>query len=177
MNKKIDKIKPKFSFKRLYLNILFFFVGRAFQSLSGVDKNVKKEVKDLPEDFTFCIRVNPFGPLIVIKKLKNNKLKFLNIKNLNYEDINLIISFKNIERAFSVFTFRISAFLSYAQNGFIVKGNLTETMSIMRILSILEAYLLPKFIVKPVLKRYPKWNFFYKIKNRILIYLKILIGI
>ena len=60
MNKKIDKIKPKFSFKRLYLNILFFFVGRAFQSLSGVDKNVKKEVKDLTENFTFCKKVNPF---------------------------------------------------------------------------------------------------------------------
>lgn len=172
-----EGFKAKFSLKRVYLNVLVFFVGRAFQSASNVDKNIRKEIKELPKDFVFSIKVNPFGPSLTVKKTKNDRFKLLNSRKANLENINLIISFKNSERAFGVFTFRKSVFHSYAQNGFMVKGNLPETMTIMRILTILEAYLLPKFIVAPVLKRYPKWNFFYKLKNRILIYFRILLGI
>ena len=174
----ITNVKPKKKiFKKLYLKILLFFVGRGFQSLSKVDKDVKKEVASLPDDFIFTIKINPVGPEIAIQKTKNQRLKFINVKKIDPEKINIQIMFKNIERAFSVFTFQISAYLAYSQNGLMVKGNLPETMTIMRILTILEIYLMPKFIVEPILKRYPKWNFFYKSWNRFLIYSRIVTGI
>jgi len=159
--------------KRIYISTIMFFLKRGFKAIN-IEKNIKKEINFLPQDFCFSIDIHPFGPKIVIKKC-NNGLKFLNPNREN--NINLSIIFKNIERAFSVFTFKKSPFLCYAQNGLIIKGDLSHTMTVIRILSMLEVYLLPKFIVKNVLKRYPELNFFYKLINRILIYFRILTGI
>jgi len=169
------KIKPKKRiFKKIYLSILMLFLAKRFKAIS-FEKKIKEDIKDLPDNFCFCIKIENFKPQIIVKKVKN-KFKILNPNN--YKDkIDLYIIFKNIERAFSVFSFKISAFLCYAQNGLIVKGNLPETMIIMRILTLLEIYLLPKFIIKNVIKRYPKFNFFIKIFKRCLIYFKILLGI
>lgn len=169
------RIKPKSNlFKKLYISTILFVLGRAFKS-GNIDKNIKELIKELPEGFIFSIKIHPYGPKIIITK-ENNRFKVIR-KKVNDCNIHLFIIFKNIERAFSVFSFKMSPFLCYAQNGVMVKGSLQWTMVIMGILTLLEIYLLPKFIVGRVIKRYPKWNFFYKIFNRIIIYIRILIGI
>ncbi|HOJ64913.1 MAG TPA: hypothetical protein PLE45_10890 [Spirochaetota bacterium] len=173
---KMENIKPKSNFlKRIYLSFIMFFLGRAFRS-SNIDKNIKKQILQLPENFSFCLKIERANIDLIIEK-KNNRFIIVNSKSKRDEDIDLFIIFKNIERAFLVFTFQISAFLSYAQNGLIIKGDLQKTMIIMKILTLLEVYLLPKFIAKRVIKRYPKWIFFYKLFNRFLIYFRIFIGI
>ena len=49
--------------KRWYLAIMLWFVGRAVQAASRVDKEVKAEIDRLPEGFCFSLGVDPFRPL------------------------------------------------------------------------------------------------------------------
>jgi len=53
-------------FKRAYVAVMLWFVGRAIQAAARVDKVVKEEFEVLPEEFTFSLSVEPNGPHMIV---------------------------------------------------------------------------------------------------------------
>ncbi|MEW5817717.1 MAG: hypothetical protein AB1798_20275, partial [Spirochaetota bacterium] len=133
------------------------------------------EVSDLPEGFVFIMRVLPEGPGLRLVKNHTGKLRYAGAAGASDEG-DLIIMFKNIEAAMLVLTFRESTAAAFTRDRMIVKGDLSKAMLLVRCLNILEVYLLPAFLAKLAVKRYPPWSFTRKHPGRIRIYRKTLLG-
>ncbi len=162
-------------FKRLYIAIMLWFMGRAIQATAMVDDEVAKEVADLPLNFSFSLGVAPYGPAMLLCKNKNGRLKYLG-SNLEDKEIDVKMTIKNLEAAILLFTFQEGTAVSNSRYRMTVDGNLPEACAIVRILNKVEVYLLPKFIAKLALKRYPQWSPIRNFIRRVRIYFRTIIG-
>ncbi len=152
MGKQYRSIKPGIKwFKTLVAKVVFMVLGRAFQSATRHDPDIKREISVWPDGFILIMRVLPNGPRMVLEKVKG-KLKYRGGK---YEDGDLIVSFKNIECAFLVLTPQVGAAQAFAERRMIINGDLGNAMIFTRCLTILLAHLYPKFICRRLVKRVP----------------------
>ena len=160
--------------KKIYVAVMLWIVGRAIQAASRVDKEVKEEFVRLSDDFLMHLHVLPSGPGMIVGKDKDGKVKYMGW-NPKGKNITLDMKIKNIEAAILMFTFQESTCVASANNRLAVSGAVPETMAFIRILNIVETYLLPKIITSLAVKRYPKWsqmNPFRKHLGRVLIYVR-----
>jgi hypothetical protein len=160
--------------KKIYVAIMLWIVGRAIQAASRVDREVKDEFAGLPDDFMMHLHVLPSGPGMIVGKDKNGKVKYMGWSPKG-KKITLDMKIKNIEGAILMFTFQESTCVASANNRLAVSGNVPDTMAFIRILNIVETYLLPKIITSLAVKRYPKWsqmNPFRKYIGRVLVYVR-----
>lgn len=161
--------------KKIYVAIMLWFVGRAVQAAAKADKEVKKEFEALPDDFTFALGVLPKGPWMVVGKEKG-KVKYLGW-NPDVKKLHLRLDVKGIEAAILMFTFQESTAVAFVHNRVIANGELPYATAFMRILDIVETYLLPKIITKLAVKRYPtQWSFGRKYGGRVCVYTRALLG-
>jgi hypothetical protein len=138
-------------FKALVAKIVFFFLGRVFQSASRHDPDVRAEIAAWPEGFIYIMNILPHGPRMVLKK-EGATLKYLGGKAT---EGHLVVNFKNLEAAFMTLTPQISAAQAFAERRMTVKGDLANAMIFTRCLDILLAYMYPTFIVRRLVKRVP----------------------
>lgn len=76
--KKFPEIKPKGKLiQKIYVAIMLWIVGRAIQAASRVDRDVKRELASLRDDFMLHMHVIPGGPGMVVGKDKNGKVKYM----------------------------------------------------------------------------------------------------
>ena len=69
MSKTYAPIKPgRKWFKELVAKIVFFVLGRAFQSAAKHDPDIQGEVAEWKEGFTLMMKVNPGGPTMGMQK-------------------------------------------------------------------------------------------------------------
>lgn len=169
------EIKPgKKPIKRIYIAVMLWIVGRAIQAACRIDKEVRKEFRELPEKFAFSLGVLPKGPYMIVGKDDKGRAKYLGWSK-GRKRLPLEMNIKNLEAAFKVFTFQESTSVAFARERFIVDGDLGYSLAIVRVLNIVEVYLLPKIITKLAVKRYPGWSEFSPLRkhiNRILIYIR-----
>lgn len=161
-------------FKKAYSFILMLVLGRGIEAAAKTDPEVRKIFNDLPKGFTFCLGVDPEGPYMIAGKDKQGNLKYLGWRKYGRK-IHLVLTIKNIESAFRVFTFQESTALAYNYDRFRVDGSLAQALAIVRVLDIVEVYLLPAIIAGLAVKRYPHRSEMPRLKkhlNRIRIYLK-----
>ncbi|MEA1969217.1 MAG: hypothetical protein U9N77_13500 [Thermodesulfobacteriota bacterium] len=138
-------------FKLFIIKIVFVVLGRAFQSASRNDPDVKKEVSSWDDGFTLIMKVLPDGPLMGLEKKSDQLIfKWSKLKNADLE-----IYFRNIESAFMVMTPQIGAPQAFAEKRMSIKGDLGVSMSFTRALNSLLALLYPRIIVKRLVKRVP----------------------
>ncbi|MCU0848576.1 MAG: hypothetical protein MUD12_11875 [Spirochaetes bacterium] len=172
---KYPEIKPGVKYiKKIYIAVMLFIVGRAMQAASRIDKTIKKEFEDLPDGFTFSLGILPNGPYMIVGKNEKGKVKYMGW-NPAGKKLDLKMGIKNMEVAFLVFSFQESTTVAFAHDRFIVDGDLTNALAIVRVLDLVEVYLLPKIITKLAVKRYPKWSELSPVRkhiNRILIYVR-----
>lgn len=174
-NISVDReIKPrKSTFKRIVVTIGFWALGRALQSLSHFDKEVKSDLKDWPENFKISLNVLPLGPyLLIIKKKGKLKLNGISSKNKHqdkFKNANLIVEIKNIDTAFRMIIAQWGVHEVYAQHKTAVIGNVVDAMKFIRMIYAAEDYLFPPFMSKNILKRLKK-NSFSKFVKRMRIY-------
>ncbi|MDA8140976.1 MAG: hypothetical protein M0036_20195 [Desulfobacteraceae bacterium] len=196
---KYPEVKPgRKPLKRIYLAIMLWTVGKAIPVAAKVDPEIKKEFEKLPKNFTLRLMVQPERafPLFFYTKMlpgfvvKNGMLPYglqmiLHIDaqgKVHYQGadprgkkFDLSMAFKNLEAAMMIFSFRESTPTGYAHDRFVVEGYLPCATTFMRVLDIVQVYLLPKIIAKRAVKRYPKWFEmppWRKHINRIIIYLR-----
>lgn len=150
--------------KRVYVAIMLWFVGRAIQAAAVVDDDVKKEFENLPD-----------GPTMIVGKNRRGKVKYLGW-NPKGRLIDLKMKIKNLEAAILMFTFQESTAVANARVRMIVDGEVPPACAIVRVLDIVEVYLLAKIIAKLAVKRYPVWSFGRKWIGRTRIYFRAVLG-
>jgi aldehyde:ferredoxin oxidoreductase len=173
------EIKPKVKiFKKIYVAVMLFVFGRAFQAAYGVDRVAKAEFDSMPEDFVFDLCVLPNGPHMIIGKNDKGKIKYLGW-NPEGKKITLKMQVKSIEGAMLMFTFQESSCLATARDRLVVDGDIPTACGILRMMDLLEILLLPKFVAKLGVKRYPAWSKMSPIRkyiSRVLVYIRIVTG-
>ncbi|PKL74252.1 MAG: hypothetical protein CVV27_21465 [Candidatus Melainabacteria bacterium HGW-Melainabacteria-1] len=161
---------------RAYVGIFLWFTGRAIQAAARVDQEVKKEFDHLPDDFTFSLGCLPNGPWMVIGKEKG-KVKYLG-GNPQGRHLHVRLAIKNVDAAFLILSFQESTALATTRNRLITDGEVPYALAVIRILDIVEVYLLPKIIASLAVKRYPSWwPLSRKLGGRIGVYARTLLGI
>jgi aldehyde:ferredoxin oxidoreductase len=161
--------------KRLYLSIMLWFVGRAIQAAARVDRQVRAEFNAMPDGFTFAVDVAPSGPAMVVGKDKTGRVKYLGATTI-HRIIDLRMTIKNIEAAMLLFTFQEPTVVAVARDRLIVDGDISAACAVVRILDMVEVFLLPKMLASLAVRRYPQWSLLKKLKGRVMIYLRTLMG-
>jgi hypothetical protein len=161
--------------KRLYLSVLFWFLGRAIAAAARVDKEVAGEFAALPDGFRAAISVIPNGPHMIVGKNAKGRVQYLGFQ-LKDTPLHLALQAKNIEAAMLMFTFAESTTTAAARNRLIVDGDVSLACAFVRILNIVEVYLLPKIIARLAVRRYPQWSFVRKYLGRTRIYFRTILG-
>ncbi len=152
--------------KSLLVKAGLFVVGRGFHSVSKLDSDIAQEIANWEEGFTFMLKVFPDGPRMTVEK-HGGVLRYLGFRP---DTADLMITFKSLESAFLVFTAQCGTCQAFAENRFIVQGDLPRAMSLTRCLNILQWHLFPYFIANLILKRMPPMPW-YRHFIRVYIYL------
>jgi hypothetical protein len=158
-----------------YLSVMLWFMGRAIQAASRVDEQVRKELRDLPEGFVFALGIRPRGPYLIVGKSGADACRYLG-GDIDKQPVDLKLSFKHHAAGLLVFTFQENTPVATARDRLVVDGEVAPACAVVRILDIVQVYLLPKLIARLAVKRYPRWSLKRKWWNRVRIYWRALIG-
>ncbi len=170
------EIKPgRKPFKRIYLTVMLWVMGRAVQAASRVDREVMQEVSELPDGFAFALGIVARGPHMVLAKREDGRLHYLG-QRLDAAESPLRLEFKHLESGFLTFTFQEKTPVAVARDRLVVDGEAAYACAVVRILDRVQVYLLPKPLAKLAVKRYPRWPFIMKCYNRTRIYWRTLLG-
>ncbi len=131
---------------------LLFVLGRGAQAIARFDEEVNKEVTRWEDSFSVMFEILPDGPRVSLQKM-NGKLIY---RGLQKTEADLVITFKNIDAAFLIFTARLSTPEGYARKLIMIKGDINKAMSLIRCMRIIQFILFPRFIARSILKRLPR---------------------
>lgn len=131
-----------------------FALQRGAVSLSHFNQEMQKELQAWPNGFTIKIAVKGDPTAIAWEKTKSG-LKAINPR---LDDYDLIIYFKNINTAFNVITTLSNVPEAFTQNRIQAFGYNPDSMILIRILNVVQAYLFPPILSKRILKRVPPFN-------------------
>ena len=145
------KRKSEVNLKETISKIVVFFLYRGLNIVKKVDEEVLKEIASWNENIIIKIATYEDGPSLIIKKQQD---KIIRIKEANKCDIEIV--FKSLDAAFLVLTARKGISKAYAEHRFILKGDITKSMSLVRCIDIVETYLFPKVIAKNLVKTIKK---------------------
>jgi len=163
--------------KQTINRIVMFVLGRALQSLSHNDPLIQRDVANWPDNFTLMLVVRPDGGSMAVSRTKNGQLIYRG-SNLPEDKADVVIYLKNIESAFAMFTGQLGIDVAYAQHAMCARGDLSNTVSVVRVLNIVEAYLFPSIISKRLMKALPPIPFLRKQSLRLKAYtLGIMFGV
>ena len=140
--------------KKMITAIGFFALKQAIVSVSHFNEEVKTELNYFKEGYSIQLKVLPNGPKIAFEKHRN-QLKTISVNKENYD---LVIIFKTKEIAYRIMTTLSNVPKAFTQNRLMVYGNVADSMVLIRIMNIVQAYLFPPILSKRVLKRVPKFG-------------------
>lgn len=148
-------IPPRRSPLKKFINkTVLLVLGRALQSLSHSDPLMQHEIEAWPEDFTMMIVIRADGGSMAVTRDSKAQLVYRGA-HFDPGQANVVITIKNIDSAFAMFTGQLGADVAYARHAMSAKGDLSYTVSVVRILNIAEAYLFPAFIARNIMKQLP----------------------
>lgn len=136
--------------KKLFAQIILFFLYRGMRVLYRLDSRVKEEVDGWPLGRTVVLRASQEGPVLCMKRVSWGLARVRPVAHPEIE-----IAFKSLDGAFLVFSGQIGTAGAYAQHRFAVKGEVSAVMSVVRCMDLTEAYLFPKVITRRILRRVP----------------------
>lgn len=153
--------------KYLITKLMFFILAQTIQSASRFDPLIKEELKSWPEDFKVLMKVKENGPSLSVV----NEKGMLKRKRVNETEADILISVKNIEFAFRMITMRAGTIQAFMENRSTYFGDVPMALSLIRILNVVQFYLLPRLIAGRVIKRLPKIKWPRRYYGRIRLYL------
>ncbi|HNU75785.1 MAG: hypothetical protein BWZ01_02056 [Deltaproteobacteria bacterium ADurb.BinA179] len=145
--------------KHILCDTVLSVLGPAFEVVGRYVPEFRKEIEPWEEGRRFSIGVLPNGPAVTLEKT-GGRIRYLG-KGMRSPHISM--AFKNYDSALLVLMSIMGSHQAFAENRILVYGDLAKTMEINRVVNIVNAYLLPGFVLKTVLKRPPKMG----IKNYI----------
>ena len=63
-------------FKRAYVAVMLWFVGRSIQAAAKMDEAVRGEFAAFPSGFNFALGVMPAGPYMVVGKDEDGRVRY-----------------------------------------------------------------------------------------------------
>lgn len=159
-----------------YLRFMLWFVGRAVQAAARVDREVAKEFSDMPDGYTFSLGAYPGGPHMVVGKDDKGRARYLGGR-IDRQPVHLQLMLKSMGHLFTLFTFRESTPVANARARLFVTGDVPQACAAVRILDIVQVYLLPKPVAKLAIKRYPRWSFKRHTIDRTRVLVRTLLGV
>lgn len=135
--------------KKTVVMVILEVLYRALRVLQRKDAAVAEELSRLPEGT--CVRIRAgltesAPQLAVVRDAKG----LLRAKKDAPADIE--IAFKSLSGAFEVFTGRMSVGQAYCAHRFVLRGNINETMCLVRAIEVAEGYLFPRIWNRRILK-------------------------
>lgn len=156
-------------FKISLAKVIFWFLGRGFQAVAKVDRNIAEEVAGWPEGLSIMLKIDEYGPCLVMQKC-NGKLLYQGSQEIKAD---FGVYFKNIEVALLVLTGRMGIAQTYAEHRFYMKGDIMAYgMALVRCLYAVEAYLFPGFMARKIINKMPE-----KSSNSFRVYAGTILGI
>ncbi len=157
------------TFQQIVCGIVLRVLFRAIRVLSHCDSRIRQELLDLPQGQTVKLSVSPAE--------RSRSLTFAvsggTIRRADRAAVpDIHIVFKNEAMAFRVFTGRMGIAGAYAAHAFTLRGNINQTMGVVRIVDMVEGYLFPRFMTRRILKDIPK-----KELPTLAVYLRLIPGI
>ncbi|WP_339363639.1 hypothetical protein [Vallitalea maricola] len=144
-------------------------IGRGLQATVRMDSNAREEIVKWKDGYTIVIDTYKNGPKVCFVKQGKSLLKKKYQDDMK-TDIRIIFKYTNI--VYEIFTGQIGLDKVYAQNRMIVKGDIFQTLKIVRMFYICECYLFPKFIWKKIIVEKPKLT-----SNTLNIYIAAILGL
>lgn len=145
LDKKISK-----SFKILVSKVVLFFLGRGIITLFKNDSKIKQEIESWEDSFIIQITTEDTS---IDWQIQKRQAKLYRVKE---SKPNLSISFKSVDVLFKLVTVRLGVSKAYAEHRFLLKGEIKDAMSFVRVIDRTEGYLFPSIITKRILKEVPK---------------------
>lgn len=136
-----------------YVRLMMDTIARGLVSSSHIDLEIRQELKGFPKGFIFAMQVYPNQAQFYLQIDEHYQLKRINNPN---QKPDLMILFKHIQHAFSVFTFQESTARAFANDRMIADGDLSYAIRFVRCLNRMEALILPKMIAQLAIKNYPQ---------------------
>lgn len=132
----------------IVLEVLF----RAFRVLYRNDSRVKDEIDSWPDGLTLKLVCGPGGAVLAIRKDADHGVARLK----RAQRTAITMRFKSVEGAFRLLSGQIGVAEGYAKHMFSLEGDIYQSMSFVRCVDYLEAYLFPPVISKRILKELPE---------------------
>jgi len=139
--------------KMLYVAVMMRIVGWGLRAMSKVDPAVRAEADGFPAGALIEMTVMPHGPGMVLEKRDDGTFAYLGGRPPRKAD--LAVRFKHLSHAFAVLAFAESTPEAFAKARMVVDGDISSGVRLVRCLYRLETILLPKFIARRGMKRYP----------------------
>lgn len=129
---------------------VFFFLGRGLVAAAKHDGRVRAEVAGWPERTVIVLAVAPDGPTLAVRK-RDGRLQYL--RRVDGIEPTLYVEYKSIDVALPVLLGRMGILQAFAEHRSVLVGDIGLGMSLVRCLHIVEGYLFPGFITRPILPR------------------------
>lgn len=149
MKVSLDKRISK-SFKIIVSKVVLFFLGRGIITLFKNDSKIKQEIESWEDNFIIQITTEDTAINWQIQKRQGKLYRVKESKP------NLSISFKSVDILFKLVTGRLGVSKAYAEHRFLLKGEIKDAMSFVRVIDRTEGYLFPSIMTKRILKEVPK---------------------
>jgi hypothetical protein len=153
-----SKSKP---IKRFINQTVLFILGRALQYLSKQDKAIQDEISIWPDDLILLMLILPQSGAMAVQRTPECQLVYLG-DMISEQHADIVISIKNVEAGFRMLTGQMGTDVAYARHQIAVKGDISLTVSITRVINRVETYLFPAFLARKLMKRLPKIPFLKK---------------
>lgn len=138
--------------KETICKVFAHFLYRGMKVLYKRDERVKNEIDNIKEGTCFVLKygLEPTSKFTAIVKTPKGLKKRKELK-----DTDIVITFKTIDLAFKVMTGQKGLSTSYSEHDFILKGSINECMGFVRIVELVMTHLLPKKMLKKILREVP----------------------
>lgn len=139
--------------KKAICKIFAHFLYRGMKVLYKKDQRVREEIDAIKENTCFVLQFDMKKKSSFVAIEKTNK----GLKKRKYiKDTDIVIVFKNLDIALKVMTGQKGLCDAYAEHDFILKGSINDCMVFVRIVELVMTHLLPKKMLKKILREVPK---------------------
>lgn len=140
-------------FQQIVCAVVLVVLYRAIRVLSHADSRIREELRQMPQGRTVCLSVSPDekAPSLTFSVADGTIRRCARSMQ---PDIHIV--FKSETMAFRVFTGRMGIAGAYAAHAFTLRGNINETMGVVRVVDLVEGYLFPRFMTRRILKEVPE---------------------
>ncbi len=140
----------KHALQRLTVAVVLRIVHAALIELRHLDSRVARELERLPDGASYAIHASASGPHLFVVWQDAHLRRVAGLSQAG-----CAIDIKAMPLAFSLFTGQMGLAQGYARHAFSVAGDVGDVMRLARLISLVEAYLFPKWMTRRILTDVP----------------------